>query len=283
MTRREALEILGLDSDASLDEARNAYRKLARIYHPDKNSAPNATAMFRIIHDAYEFILNNDVYQQTEATTRQKQAEAEAARKRAEEESARRHAEAEAQRKYAEETHRRAQEEAAQKAKKKAERKNIRNFCIALFPINLVLTSLAMVDWSDGTIILRKGSDPLYLTFPFALIGFSINSLGFYYAFHYLAFHYIATNYPTEPTRSGTGRKKTYGKQFIALYATYAIVCTISMMTDQLSVVVVSLLFLGIPCVGLIPFILMAAIPTLIIIVIAKSLTEFVNSVRRRK
>ena len=49
MTRGEALEILGLDSDASLDEARAAYRTLAKTYHPDKNSASNATAMFRII------------------------------------------------------------------------------------------------------------------------------------------------------------------------------------------------------------------------------------------
>ena len=38
MTREEALEILGLDSDASLDEARQAYRTLAKIYHPDKKS-----------------------------------------------------------------------------------------------------------------------------------------------------------------------------------------------------------------------------------------------------
>ena len=177
MTRREALEILGLDSDASLDDARNAYRKLARIYHPDKNSAPNATAMFRKIHDAYEFIRNNNVYQQTETATQQRQTEAEAAQKRAEDEFARRHAE----RKRAKEAHHRAKEEATQKAEKKAKWKKFRNCCIALFPINLVLTSLTMVYWPDGTVILREGS-PLYLTLPLSLFGFSINSLGLYLA-----------------------------------------------------------------------------------------------------
>jgi len=39
MTRGEALEILGLDSDAPLDAARKAYRTLAKTYHPDKNTA----------------------------------------------------------------------------------------------------------------------------------------------------------------------------------------------------------------------------------------------------
>jgi molecular chaperone DnaJ len=52
MTRAEALEILGLDSDASLDDARKAYRALAKTYHPDKSSASNATVMFRIISNA---------------------------------------------------------------------------------------------------------------------------------------------------------------------------------------------------------------------------------------
>lgn len=39
MTRREALSILGLDTDASLKDVKNAYRKLVNHFHPDKNSA----------------------------------------------------------------------------------------------------------------------------------------------------------------------------------------------------------------------------------------------------
>ena len=42
MTRKEAFEILALDPDASLDEAKKGYRTLAKIYHSDKNLTPNA-------------------------------------------------------------------------------------------------------------------------------------------------------------------------------------------------------------------------------------------------
>ena len=200
--------------------------------------------MFRIIHDAYEFILNNDVHQQTETTTRRRQAESEAARRRAEEEFARRHAEAEAQRKRAEETHRRAKEGVArQKAKEKAERK----FCIVLLPINLVLSLLATLDWSKGSIIQREGTDPLYFVFPVVLLGYSINSLGLYWGFRQL------TNYLIDPTRFETDGVKPYGKQFIILYTIYTIVCAISMVTDQLWVIAGSLLVLGLPIIVITP------------------------------
>lgn len=98
MTRGEALEILGLDSDASLDAAREAYRTLAKTYHPDKNPASNATAMFRIISDAWEVIQNTAAQERSEAEIRERQAEAEA-----EAEAARRRAEEAAERKRAEE------------------------------------------------------------------------------------------------------------------------------------------------------------------------------------
>ena len=74
MTRREALEILGLEADASLDEARQAYRELSRRYHPDKNPASNATVMFRYIHEAWEYI-QNDAKTSQKAKGTQKQAE----------------------------------------------------------------------------------------------------------------------------------------------------------------------------------------------------------------
>ena len=89
MTRKDALEILGLEAEASLDQAKQAYRNLARHYHPDRNPAPNATAMFRYIHDAWEYIQNDaKTRQQAEATQRQseakRRAEAEKARQQAE-------------------------------------------------------------------------------------------------------------------------------------------------------------------------------------------------------
>lgn len=90
MTRAEALEILGLDSDASLADAREAYRALAKIYHPDKSSASNATAMFRIISDAWEVIRNTDEQEHTETEIRSRYPETEEERKHSEEEQRRR-------------------------------------------------------------------------------------------------------------------------------------------------------------------------------------------------
>ena len=87
MTRGEALEILGLDSDASLDEAREAYRTLVKHYHPDKNAASNASVMFRIIQDAWEVIQDHSEQEFAKAETRRKQTEAETERKRTEVES----------------------------------------------------------------------------------------------------------------------------------------------------------------------------------------------------
>ncbi len=46
MTLKEALDILGLDSDASPKDVKKAFRKLAKRYHPDKNSTSNAEQCF---------------------------------------------------------------------------------------------------------------------------------------------------------------------------------------------------------------------------------------------
>jgi curved DNA-binding protein CbpA len=49
--------ILGLTSDATLTDVKNAYRKLARQHHPDRNNAePGAIDRFRRITEAYEYL-----------------------------------------------------------------------------------------------------------------------------------------------------------------------------------------------------------------------------------
>lgn len=85
MTREEALEILGLEPNAPLDEARPAYRRLSKFYHPDKNGAPNASVMFRIINEAWEFIEEEIAKEAVQREVERKKAEAEAAREHAEE------------------------------------------------------------------------------------------------------------------------------------------------------------------------------------------------------
>lgn len=47
-------EILGIEENATQEQIKAAYRTLAKKYHPDVNNAPNASAFFRLIQEAYE-------------------------------------------------------------------------------------------------------------------------------------------------------------------------------------------------------------------------------------
>ena len=49
-------ETLGISKDASSDEIKKAYRKLARQYHPDINKEPGAEEKFKEINAAYEIL-----------------------------------------------------------------------------------------------------------------------------------------------------------------------------------------------------------------------------------
>jgi hypothetical protein len=49
-------EILGVNSDATQDEIKKAYRKLARKYHPDVNKDAGAEEKFKEINGAYEVL-----------------------------------------------------------------------------------------------------------------------------------------------------------------------------------------------------------------------------------
>lgn len=57
--------ILGISRDASDDEIKRAYRKLAKQYHPDVNKAPNAEAKFKEIQNAYQQVLDQKKFGNT--------------------------------------------------------------------------------------------------------------------------------------------------------------------------------------------------------------------------
>jgi hypothetical protein len=49
-------EILGVSSTAPAADIKRAYRKLAVMYHPDKNPSPDAEAIFKQINEAYDVL-----------------------------------------------------------------------------------------------------------------------------------------------------------------------------------------------------------------------------------
>lgn len=59
--KKDYYEILGISKNASEDEVKKAYRKLAKKYHPDMNSGDKeAEAKFKEINEAYEVIGDKD-------------------------------------------------------------------------------------------------------------------------------------------------------------------------------------------------------------------------------
>ncbi|KAM9373222.1 dnaJ homolog subfamily C member 18 [Phaethornis superciliosus] len=55
---RNYYEILGVERDASEEDLKKAYRKLALKFHPDKNRAPGATEAFKAIGNAFAVLSN---------------------------------------------------------------------------------------------------------------------------------------------------------------------------------------------------------------------------------
>jgi molecular chaperone DnaJ len=62
--KRDYYEVLGVSKNASKDEIKDAYRKLAMQYHPDRNKAPDAEERFKEISEAYAALSDDEKRQQ---------------------------------------------------------------------------------------------------------------------------------------------------------------------------------------------------------------------------
>ena len=56
MAKKTYYEILEVDTKASQEDIKSAYRRLVMLYHPDKNRLPEAKEMFKGIAEAYSVL-----------------------------------------------------------------------------------------------------------------------------------------------------------------------------------------------------------------------------------
>jgi molecular chaperone DnaJ len=64
LSEKDYYEILGIQRNATKEEIKNAYRKLALQYHPDRNKSPDAEERFKEISEAYA-VLSDDEKRRT--------------------------------------------------------------------------------------------------------------------------------------------------------------------------------------------------------------------------
>ncbi len=64
---RDLYDILGVQRDATPDDIKRAYRKLAREHHPDVNEAPEAEERFKEVAGAYEILSDPEKRQRYDA------------------------------------------------------------------------------------------------------------------------------------------------------------------------------------------------------------------------
>lgn len=54
MEKKDYYDVLGINKDASTQDIKKAYKKLARKYHPDHNKSEDSSAKFKEVQEAYE-------------------------------------------------------------------------------------------------------------------------------------------------------------------------------------------------------------------------------------
>jgi len=60
MNNKTAFETLGIPENSSLEDAKKAYKRLTKEWHPDVSKHPNAEEQFKKINEAYSKIQNPD-------------------------------------------------------------------------------------------------------------------------------------------------------------------------------------------------------------------------------
>ena len=60
MTQRDYYEVLEVPKNASTEDLKAAFRRLARQYHPDVNKAPDAEERFKEVNEAYVVLSDSD-------------------------------------------------------------------------------------------------------------------------------------------------------------------------------------------------------------------------------
>ncbi|MFD2330280.1 DnaJ domain-containing protein [Cohnella sp. GCM10020058] len=70
MTIGNPYEVLGVGKDATKQEIKKAYQKLAKKWHPDVNKAPEAESKFKEIAEAYDILSHDDKKQAYEEEQR---------------------------------------------------------------------------------------------------------------------------------------------------------------------------------------------------------------------
>ena len=71
MPEKDYYEVLGVQKGANKEQIKDAYRKLALQFHPDRNKAPEAEARFKEISEAYAVLSDDEKRRQYDAYGRE--------------------------------------------------------------------------------------------------------------------------------------------------------------------------------------------------------------------